>query len=44
MKFDLADAGEHALGYALVALIAVNLLGLVLFPLRWIAAGYKTVP
>ena len=44
MKFDLTDAAEHALGYALVALIAVNLLGLVLFPLRWIAAGYRPTP
>ena len=39
MKFDLTDAAQHALGYALVALIAVNLLGFVLIPLRWIAAG-----
>jgi hypothetical protein len=44
MKFDLTDAVQHALGYALVALIAVNLLGLVLFPLRWIAAGYRPTP
>jgi hypothetical protein len=44
MEFDLMDAAQHALGYAFVALIVVNLLGLVLFPLRWIAAGFKPTP
>ena len=48
MKFDLADAGSHALGYASVTLIAVNLLGLLLVVgrsvLGWVAAGYKPTP
>ena len=45
MQFDLKDAGQYALGYALLALIVVNLLGLAFVAARalfgWIAAGYK---
>jgi hypothetical protein len=48
MEFDFAGAARHALGYALVAFIAVNLLGLALASVRavvgWIAAGYRPAP
>lgn len=43
-KFDVKQAAEYAFAYAVVALVAVNLLGLAFVAVRavigWITAGY----
>ena len=45
MKFNVRRATEHALTYAVQALLVVNLLGLAFVALRavfgWVASGYR---
>ncbi|WP_157088209.1 hypothetical protein [Bradyrhizobium jicamae] len=47
-RFDMKAAAEYALGYAAVALLLVNLLGLAFVAVRavfgWIATGYRPAP
>jgi hypothetical protein len=48
LKFNMGYAASYSLGYAILALLVVNLLGLALVTLRavfcWIVAGYKPAP